>query len=93
MKHYTDEDIRAILQKLIEKDGLRHLARQLGYSAQFVSDVARGNRAPSATFCTSLGFELIVSYRKIEQASASQVELGSAWRNTRRQRVRRGRRR
>lgn len=60
----NDDDVRRLLRKEAEKLGSqRALARSLGLSAAFVSDVLRGNRAPSGPLLDLLGLERIVAYQ------------------------------
>lgn len=51
-----DSDVIAALRKRIEENGLRSTARDLGYSAPFVSDVANGRRGLTEEMGKKLGF-------------------------------------
>ena len=54
-----DTHVIAALRKRIEGNGLRATARELGYSAPFVGDVAKGNRNLTESMGNKLGFVLV----------------------------------
>ena len=66
------EKVRKLLRKAVEKEGsLRSLARRMGCSAPFVSDVLRGNREPSGPILTFLNLERVTipakkTYRRVK---------------------------
>lgn len=55
---FYDHDLLWILQCRIARDGLRATARDLEFSAPFVSDVAKGKRGLSVEMAKRLGFTL-----------------------------------
>ncbi len=57
----TEADVRALIQAARETEGVRPLARRLGVSPSYVSDVCNGRRAPGPPFCKALG----ITRRKI----------------------------
>lgn len=52
----ADSDVLKALQNRIERNGLRFTAREIGYSAPFVSDVANGRRGLTEEMGKRLGF-------------------------------------
>jgi hypothetical protein len=55
---YTDEDIRADLQRAIDEAGsLRKLSDECGLSPTFLSQVRRGDSLPGPTLAAYLGYE------------------------------------
>ena len=52
----NDSDVLNALRKRIEQNGLRPTAREIGYSAPFVSDVANGRRGLTEDMGNRLGF-------------------------------------
>lgn len=58
-KHIDDAAVRASLAKVVEREGLRGAARELGFSAPFVGDVLHGRRNLTETLGNALGFELL----------------------------------
>lgn len=51
-----DSDVIVELQRRIKRNGLRQTARDLEYSAPFVSDVAKGRRGLTEKMGIKLGF-------------------------------------
>jgi transcriptional regulator with XRE-family HTH domain len=55
--------VRARVKRLAENlGGVRALARHLGVSASYVSDVMNGRRAPGPPFLKALGLRKVVAY-------------------------------
>ena len=63
----TSAQVRQLLLAQSQKIGSQAaLAKQLGVSAVYLSDVIRGKREPAETICAALGIERVVTYRKMK---------------------------
>jgi plasmid maintenance system antidote protein VapI len=63
-KKYTEQEMVAFLERLIEAWGLRATARHLDISAPFISDVIKGRRGFSSNLAVKMGFNRV--YVKVE---------------------------
>lgn len=63
----SDPDFAALLAAAIEREGLRGFARRAGVSAPFVSRVRDGQSAPGPKLLAALGWEKVVTYRRLDQ--------------------------
>ena len=58
MKHYSTSYVIAMLRMLIVKEGSQaKLAKKLGVSSAYLSDVLKANRDPGPSILVPLGFE------------------------------------
>lgn len=67
-KNYTQDDVLAVIQKEIDSNSLRRVAKRIGLSAGFMSDVMNGNRQVTDTVAKAFGFErsvvTVVTFRR-----------------------------
>ena len=70
MKKYSADEVRTLLRsKAIEAGSQRKLAKQMGCSAAFITDVLKGKREPTGPVLAYLGLRRDVlheiSYRRV----------------------------
>ena len=58
-------DFPALLEAAIAREGVRGFARRADVSPGFVSRVRKGEQQPGPTILAALGWEKVVSYRRI----------------------------
>lgn len=61
----TEAQLIALLQKRVDRDGLRASASDMGLSAPYLLDVIRGRREPGPKILAALGWEKVVTYRRL----------------------------
>lgn len=62
----TLEQFRTLIQKLADKEGQNVLARRLGVSNAYVSDIVNGRRDPGQKILEGLGYRRVISYERSE---------------------------
>lgn len=66
MRLLKERDIRVLIVAMRDKaGGVRSLARELGMSPSYVSDLCNGRRGPSKPILDLLGFKRVEGYIKI----------------------------
>jgi len=58
------DNVRAELNRLAAREGLRSLARRLGLDPGYLSRVCNGYREPGPAITNALGYEKVEVYRK-----------------------------
>lgn len=67
-REQTEADIRAELQLRCNRSTQRKVAKELGYSFQFINDVLMGRRGITSELAAQLGYERVTVFRKKTQA-------------------------
>jgi DNA-binding transcriptional regulator YdaS (Cro superfamily) len=68
----TEADVRDRVKALARaRGGIRALARQLGVSPSYVSDVCNGRRAPGPPFLRALGLHKVTGYQEGQSGEPS----------------------
>lgn len=62
----TIPDFPALLAAAIAREGLRAFARRAGVTPPFVSRVRDGQCAPGPKILAALGWEKVVTYRRVK---------------------------
>lgn len=57
MKTYTQDEVLAAIRKRTDASSIRSVAKELGLSAAYLSDVLLGNRQVSDKVAESFGFQ------------------------------------
>lgn len=70
MKTFTQDDVLAVIRVRTEATSIRAVARELGLSAAYLSDILLGRRAVSETVAEAFGFQReIVTEIRFRKAS------------------------
>lgn len=70
-REFTEADVRAMIARLRDKSGgVRAMARGLGVSPSYVSDVLNGRRAPGPDFLKAVGIRKEVTVRYVSDRVA-----------------------
>lgn len=69
-KKYTHLELIEWLRKDSEKETQKALAKRLGISAQYLSDILKGRREPGQKMLDALGLERVITYesKKVSQS-------------------------
>lgn len=68
MKTYTAEDVRAKLRDAAGWKGAQKLARQIGVSQSYLSEVMNGKKAANETILASIGLQTAIIALREERA-------------------------
>ena len=65
----TPEEVRHWVRMIVERHGgcQKYVARKLGISEQYLCDLLKGNRSPSAKLAQSLGLRRVLAYEVVEE--------------------------
>lgn len=71
----TEQQVRERIKALVAVEGVRGLARRLGFTPSYVSDVCNGRRAPGPPFLKLLGLRKVVGYEPTKGETMDPIDM------------------